>query len=96
MTNEMNKWDRECMEKCEKLIDNWGVIANGSRAVMPKFLMKAFRRQHRTLQQSIVASFVQMLIEWRKGEKGDNVDLRNENAWIFAGTINEQTYFPFI
>lgn len=87
----------EFEKKCLQLMEDWGNICNGGRGgELTKGLLRWFRVQHRTLQQGIVRSFVDMLLEWRKGEKPMNVDARNEASWEFAGKLGDQNYFPFI
>jgi hypothetical protein len=87
----------EFEKKCVQLMEDWGNICNGGRGTsLTQGLLRGFRVQHRTLQQGIVRSFVDMLLEWRKGEKSHNVDMRNEASWEFAGKLDDQNYFPFI
>ena len=96
MSESPNKWDVETRIACGKLMDDWGNIANSGRSRMVESMLHGFLRQHRTLQQGIVRSFVQMLIEWRRLARNACVDARNEASWEFAAGLNDQWYFPFI
>ena len=48
-----------------------------------------FLEEDRTTQQSIVGAFVQLLVDWRKGNKSDLVDERNEVAWGLASLVSD-------
>lgn len=94
---ELNVWELKAKQDAAALMKQFGDLVNGcSGSAAVQGLLEGFVRQHRTLQQAIVSSFYDMLIEWRKGEESRYVDLRNQAAWNFAKSLDEMQHFPLI
>lgn len=93
------EWERECFKKGAQVIKDMGDLANGlsTERSTTAGMLDAFMVEHRTLQQSIVRHFANMLVEWSKGDKGAMSDLRNEAAWEFAQKVRVvDPVFPLI
>lgn len=76
---------REAIDAMSKLMN----LANtmGSEKFVVAGMLAALIGEHRTLQQSGIRNFVEMLKEWGKEDKDRMTDLRNHDAWVFAQHI---------
>ncbi len=92
-------WQRETYDKAVNSMNELLNLANaiGSRKFVVQGMLTALIREHRTLQQAGIRSFVGMLTEWAKLEEARMVDARNKAAWDFAQKVKElDPLFPTI
>lgn len=97
---EMTEWEIEVWERANSAMASLLEAANamGSSRAIIDGMMDAWRREHRTLQQSVVRMFVAFLSEWAgmiEKEPMAWVDLRNEAAAAFATQLrSDAPAFP--
>lgn len=101
----MNEYDQKDFDNGVDLIENFADLVNAmGQSEFVNGMADGFMRQHRTLQQSVVRSFIEML--GKIGEKAkDNKemysDTRNEKAIEFAiaqhhDLANYSLFFPHV
>lgn len=74
-------------------------LCNGSEREVGKAWWNVWNKQHRTLQQTFVRVFVNLMRRWVKEytEGGWQPDARNEASYQFAEQlVKDDRYFPFI
>ena len=83
----------------EVVLESLHDLCNGSEREVGKAWWNVWCRQHRTLQQSFVRVFVDLMKRWVKEwtAGGWVPDARNEASYQFAQQIvKEDKHFPFI
>ena len=85
-------------KKTEQAVDSLANFANSFHPDVKGF-SKAMRNQHRTLQQSVMATFVQLVNDWAEDYENNIFDGRNEETVKLASKLAEITkdaYLPMI